>query len=310
MLYDQAMLALAYLEAYQATGKTLYSDVAREVFTYVLRDLRSHEGGFYSAEDADSEGVEGKFYLWTEEELRGILTGEEADFIIGAFNVKKQGNFAEEATGMTTGANIIYQGKASAQIGAELSEPDVEKILESARQKLFLAREKRMHPHKDDKILTDWNGLMIAALARGARVLVDRRYVLAALDVVRFVLSKLRTPEGRLLHRYREGDAGITSNIDDYAFLIWGLLELYAATFDAEHLKTGLNLSEDLFAHYRDPRGGGLFFTPDDGEDLIGRKKEIYDGATPSGNSVTAHNFLRLARLTGKRSTKRKRPGS
>ncbi len=299
MLYDQAMLALAYLETYQATGNALYRDVAREVFAYVLRDMRSPEGGFYSAEDADSEGVEGKFYLWTEEELTEILSKQEAELLIQAFNVEERGNFAEEATGKLTGANILYPGKDPAAISMELSLPDFERVLEQARKKLFEAREKRVHPYKDDKILTDWNGLMIAALARGARVLGEEQYALAALDAARFVLDRMCTPEGRLLHRYREGDAAITANADDYAFFIWGLLELYQATFDAAHLQTALSLSEGLISHYWDHQGGGLFFTPDDGEDLIIRKKEIYDGATPSGNGVAAHNFLRLARLTG-----------
>ncbi|MFO7783682.1 MAG: thioredoxin domain-containing protein, partial [Desulfatiglandales bacterium] len=237
MLYDQAMLALAYLETYQATGNALYRDVAREVFAYVLRDMRSPEGGFYSAEDADSEGVEGKFYLWTEEELREILSKQEADLLIQAFNVEERGNFTEEATGELTGANILYPGKDPAGMGAELS-----------RKKLFEARKKRVHPYKDDKILTDWNGLMIAALARGARVLGEEQYALAAIDAARFVLDRMRTPEGRLLHRYREGDAAITANTDDYAFFIWGLLELYQATFDATHLQTALSLSEDLIS--------------------------------------------------------------
>ncbi|HDR15385.1 MAG TPA: thioredoxin domain-containing protein [Desulfobacteraceae bacterium] len=300
MLYDQALLALAYLEGCQATGKAFYGNVAREIFTYVLRDMQSPEGGFYSAEDADSEGVEGKFYLWTEEELRRILSAEEAQFIIQAFNVKEQGNFAEEATKKTTGANILYPGRLPAQITSEFSVQDTGELLNAARKKLFEAREKRIHPHKDDKILTDWNGLMIAALARGARVLEDERYAHAALNAAGFILERMRTPEGRLLHRYREGDADIMANLDDYAFFIWGLLELYAATFDAVHLKTALNLSEILLAHYWDSQNGGFFFTADDGEDLIVRKKEIYDGAIPSGNAVAMSNFFRLARLTGK----------
>jgi uncharacterized protein len=300
MLYDQAMLSLSYIEAYQATGKKLYGDVAREIFTYVLRDMRSPEGGFYSAEDADSEGVEGKFYVWTEEEIREILSGPEADLMIRAFHVLKKGNFTEEATGKITGANILYPDKTLAEIGAELKIPDVERTLEIARRKLFEAREKRIHPHKDDKILTDWNGLMIAALAKGAQVLGEEKYALAALDAVRFVLSEMRTPAGRLLHRYRAGDADITANVDDYAFFIWGLIELYGATFEAAHLETALSLSSDLLDHYWDPDRGGFFFTPDDGETLIVRKKEIYDGAIPSGNAVAMLNLLRLSRLTGK----------
>jgi uncharacterized protein len=300
MLYDQAMLALAYLETYQATGNAFYGDVAGEIFTYVLRDMRSPEGGFYSAEDADSEGVEGKFYLWTLEELREVLSEEEKDLMVRAFQVKEGGNFTDEATGKKTGANILYSGKTPAEIVAALRLPDGEKRMDLARQKLFEAREKRIHPHKDDKILTDWNGLMIAALAKGAQVLGEERYAFAASEAARFVLSKMRTPEGRLLHRYRDGDGDITANADDYAFFIWGLIELYGATFDALHLETAVALSKDLLDHFRDPHRGGFFFTPDDGESLIVRKKEIYDGAMPSGNAVALLNLLRLSRLTGR----------
>jgi uncharacterized protein len=299
MLYDQAMLALAYLETYQATGNELYANTAREVFAYVLRDMRSPEGAFYSAEDADSEGVEGKFYIWTEEELREILSAEESDLMIRAFHVQKKGNFTDEATGKSSGANILYPGKTLTEIGAEFQIPDAERIIDLAREKLFETREKRIHPYKDDKILTDWNGLMIAALAKGAQVLGEERYALAASDAVRFVMNKLRTPGGRLLHRYREGDADITANADDYAFFIWGLIELYAASFDAAHLETAMTLSSDMLVHYWDPGRGGFFFTPDDGESLIVRKKEIYDGAIPSGNAVAMLNFLRLSCLTG-----------
>jgi uncharacterized protein YyaL (SSP411 family) len=300
MLYDQAMLAMAYLEAYQATGKELYANTAREIFTYVLRDMRSPQGAFYSAEDADSEGVEGKFYLWTEEEIRQLLSAEDADLMIRAFQVKKNGNFREEGTGKSTGANILYTGKSSSEIASELGIQDLEKRIDLARQKLFEARRKRIHPHKDDKILTDWNGLMVGALAKGAQVLGEEHYASAAAEAVHFILNEMRTPEGRLLHRYREGDADIPASADDYAFFIWGLMELYTATFDADHLETAMALSKDMFDHYWDHDRGGFYFAPDDGERLIVRKKEVYDGAIPSGNAVAMGNFLRLARLTGR----------
>ena len=309
MLYDQAMLAIAYLEAYQATGNSLYADTAGEIFTYVLRDMRSPEGAFYSAEDADSEGVEGKFYLWSEKELREILSQEEADLMVRAFQVQKEGNFTEEVTGKKTGANILYPGRSLTGVVAALQIPDGERIIDRARRKLFEAREKRIHPHKDDKILTDWNGLMIAALAKGAQVLGEERYALAASEAMGFVREKMRTPEGRLLHRYREGDAGIASSVDDYAFVIWGLIELYGATFDAGHIETAMALSKDMVAHYWDLDRGGFFFTPDDGESLIVRKKEIYDGAIPSGNAVAVLNFLRLSRLTGQAEYEEKAEG-
>ncbi len=301
MLYDQAMLALAYLETYQATGNTLYSDTAREIFAYVLRDMRSPEGGFYSAEDADSEGVEGKFYVWTEQELREILPPDETDMIARAFHVEKTGNFREEASGKSFGTNILYTGKSLADIASEMKLPakELKNKIDSARVRLFEARERRIHPHKDDKILTDWNGLMIAAFARGAQVLGDKTYADAVQGAVEFILKSMRKPDGRLLHRYREGEASIAAHLDDYAFLVWGLIELYEATFDARFLKTGLELNRDMLRRFWDERGGGLYFTSDDAENLIVRKKEVYDGALPSGNAVAMLNLLRLGRFTG-----------
>ena len=301
MLYDQAMLALAYLETYQATGNTFYSETAKEIFTYVLRDLRSPEGGFYSAEDADSEGVEGKFYVWTEQELREILPADEADLMVRAFHVEKTGNFREEASGKSLGANILYMGKPLSDIASDLKLPSelLKKKIDSARSKLFEVRERRVHPHKDDKILTDWNGLMIAALARGAQVLGDKTYSDAAEQAVAFILKKMRQPDGRLRHRFRDGEAGIGAILDDYAFLVWGLMETYEATFDARCLETALDLNTDMIRHFWDQKGGGLYFTADDAENLIVRKKEVYDGALPSGNAVAMLNLLRLSRYTG-----------
>lgn len=300
MLYDEAMLSLAYLEAYQATGNRIYETAAREIFEYVLRDLKSPEGGFYSAEDADSEGVEGKFYLWEEAELKEVLSPDEAKLAMKVFRTQQEGNFKEEATGKKSGANILYTGRSLQAIASELGiSPEVlEKDIQTIREKLFDAREKRIHPYKDDKILTDWNGLMIAALARGAQVLGDTVYRDAAENGARFVLERLRQ-DGRLLHRYREGESGISAHLDDYAFYVWGLIELYEATFDASFLKTAVDLNEDMIRFFWDHQGGGFFFTPEDGETLIVRKKEYYDGATPSGNAVALYNLLRLSRLTG-----------
>jgi uncharacterized protein len=181
-----------------------------------------------------------------------------------------------------------------------LDEAELERRVEAVPPPAPRAAQKRERPHRDDKILTDWNGLMIAALAKGAQVLGDESYALAALDAAHFVMTEMRTPEGRLLHRYRGGDADITATADDYAFFIWGLIELYGATFDPGHLEAAMALSGDLLEHFWDSRRGGFFFTPDDGETLIVRKKEVYDGALPSGNAVAMLNFLRLGRLTGK----------
>ena len=314
MLYDQALLIIAYTEAYQATGKEIYARTAQEIATYVLRDMRSPEGGFYSAEDADSEGEEGKFYVWTEEEVRRVLPGREGDLMVRALGVRPDGNFTDEATGVKSAANILHMELPAAELAAELSdellgglpgEPGMKPeefpaAFEQARGKLFRHREKRIHPYKDDKILTDWNGLMIAALARAGSVLDRPEYVEAARSASEFILMQMRLSGGRLLHRYRDGEAGIKANLDDYAFMAWGLIELYQADFDAAHLEAALELTGIMLEHFGDPSGGGLFFTPDDGEELLVRRKEAYDGAVPSGNSVAMLNLLRLARLTGR----------
>jgi uncharacterized protein YyaL (SSP411 family) len=300
MLYDQAMLAMAYTEAYQATEKEDYGKTAREIFTYVLRDMTATEGGFYSAEDADSEGEEGKFYLWTQEEVRQVLGTEEADFIAKVFNIEKDGNFAEQATSRKSGVNILHLRKTLGELASDLnmSRQDLQAHLEVIRQKLFAYREKRIHPMKDDKILTDWNGLMIAALAKGAQAFDEPEYAKAACRASDFILGKMRKPDGRLWHRYRDGQAGVQANLDDYAFLVWGLIELYEAIFNARYLEVALELTSDMVRHFWDQYGGGLYLTPDDGESLFIRKKEIYDGAIPSGNSVAMLNLLRLGRMT------------
>jgi len=291
MLYDQAMLAMAYTETYQATKNPMYEQTAREIFTYVLRDMTSPEGGFYSAEDADSEGVEGKFYLWNEDEIQKVLNPEEADLVIRNYNVRKRGNFTDQATGESPDENILH-------LGAPLDPESVPKV-QAAFYKLFEYREKRVHPRKDDKILTDWNGLMIAALAKSAQAFNEPKYADAAKRATDFILSKLRKPEGRLLHRYRDGDAALSAHIDDYAFLIWGLLELYETLHDVHYLQAASNLNSEAVKHFWDEKNGGFYFTAQDSENLLIRQKEIYDGAVPSGNSVAMLNLLRLGRMIG-----------
>jgi uncharacterized protein YyaL (SSP411 family) len=300
MLYDQAMLAMAYTEAYQATRKEDYGKTAREILTYVLRDMTAKEGGFCSAEDADSEGEEGKFYLWMQEEVRQSLGSEETDFAARVFNIEKDGNFAEQATGRKSGVNILHLRKTLGELASDLnlSQQDLQSHLEGMRQKLFAYREKRIHPIKDDKILTDWNGLMIAALAKGAKAFDEPEYAKAACRAADFILENMRKPDGRLWHRYRDGQAGVQANVDDYAFLIWGLIELYEAIFNAKYLEVALAMTGDMVKHFWDEDGSGLYLTPDDGESLLVRKKEIYDGAIPSGNSVAMLNLLRLGRMT------------
>jgi uncharacterized protein YyaL (SSP411 family) len=303
MLYDQALLAMAYIEAYQATdGKELYEQTARETLAYVLRDMMNPQGGFYSAEDADSEGEEGTFYLWTLDEMGHILSKEEAELIVRVFNMKKNGNFAEEATGKGTGKNILFFGSPLADVASDLQIPldELAQRLEGMRIKLFDARTKREHPHKDDKILTDWNGLMIAALAKGAQVFDEPLYADAARRSADFILTHMVGGEGRLYHRFRDGEAAITAFLDDYAFLTWGLIELYEATFEPGYLQKALDLNNIMLEHFWDGERGGFYFTADDTDRVLVRKKEIYDGAVPSGNAVAMLNLLRLARLTAR----------
>lgn len=302
MLYDQAMLLIAYCEAYQATKNETFRSTADEICAYILRDMTMDSGGFYSAEDADSEGVEGKFYLWSQEEISGILTREEAELIRKVFAVEPSGNYREEATGEQTGSNILHMKKALPEIAEELSMPyeTCETLLNSAKEKLFASRKGRIHPHKDDKVLTDWNGLMIAALSIAARVLGDDSYQRAAEDAAKFIMHTMRTHDGRLLHRYREGEKGISGYLDDYAFIIWGCIELYETGFDTHFLEYALELCETLNTHFLDQKNGGYFLTADDAEELPVRTKEGYDGAIPSGNSMMMYNLLRLSHITGK----------
>jgi len=287
MLYDNALLAVAFLEGYQATGNKKYKNIVEEVFTYIERDMTSPEGGFYSAEDADSEGVEGKFYVWTAQEVKRILGDKEGELFCRVYDITDDGNFEGQNI-----PNLIET--------AENGLP--EDVLQRCREKLFDERGKRPHPHKDDKILTSWNGLMIAALARGARVLQDEKHAHIAEKAADFIFSKLVRGDGRLLARYRDGEAAIPAYLNDYAFLVWGLLELYETTFEVGHLRKALELNRQMLDLFRDEEKGGLFFYGKDGEELLARPKEIYDGAMPSGNSVAAYNMLKLSRITGDQS--------
>lgn len=300
MLYDQAMLAIAYIEAFQITDKLFYAETAKEIFQYVSRDMTAPDGGFFSAEDADSEGEEGKFYVWSIEEIREILGEEDADFFSLVYQLKPEGNFHDEATGQATGTNILHLRKSIENLAEELGLPVdiVQTRLEKAREKLFSQRKKRVRPHLDDKILTDWNGLLITALAKGARVFENSTYLENAIKCVDFVLVNLRSSDGRLLHRYRDDEATIPGQLDDYAFFVWGLLELYDATFEIKYLQTAMELSNIMIEDFWDEDGGGFFLTADHAEKLLYRPKEIYDGAIPSGNSVAFMNMIRLGRIT------------
>ena len=294
MLYDQALLAMAYTEAHQAFKNPFYARVSREIFNYVLRDMTSSEGGFYSAEDADSEGKEGLFYLWTHQQVRDALDRDTADLFCRFYNITPSGNFEE-------GKNIPHISISPEEFAQKekMGLEELETQLNNAREQLFSVREKRVHPLKDDKILTSWNGLMIAALAKGTQALGDPIYARAAGKSARFILDAMRTPEGGLYRRYREGQVAYPGFLDDYAFFIWGLIELYETLFDIRFLEEAVVLNQRLIDLFWDREKGGCFFTSGEGEKLIFREKDLYDGATPSGNSITALNFLRLGRMTG-----------
>ena len=300
MLYDQALLVIAYVEAYQATKKIEFREVVEEILSYVLRDMTSPEGGFYSAEDADSEGEEGTFYVWTNDEIIEVLGKEDGNLFLQIYNFEEDGNFKDQATQKKTGSNIPHLKKSITDLASELkiSTKELVEKLESMRIKLFEKRKTRIHPHKDDKILTDWNGLMITAFAIAGRILENEDYTTASEKALNFIIQNLETKSGRLVHRYREGEIAINGMIDDYAFTIWALLELYETTFKVEYLKKAIQYNDKMIEHFWDKNKGGFFFTPDDGEELIVRKKEIYDGAIPSGNSVAMLNMIRISRIT------------
>jgi uncharacterized protein YyaL (SSP411 family) len=300
MLYDQALISVIYLETYQITKNPFYARTADEIFTYVLRDMTSSEGAFFSAEDADSEGEEGKFYVWTVDEFRKQIHGDQDDMWERILRLSPDGNFKDEASGRKSGANILHLtiglNRWADKYGVKPEE--LERDWEKIRSRLFHAREKRIHPLKDDKILLDWNGLMIAAFAFGARVLNEPRYAEAAENAVRFILSKMKDASGGLFHRFRDGELAVQAQAADYAFFIYGLISLYQATFDLAFAETAVNLQEAMIDAFWDDENGGFFTTGKDNE-LPVRPKELYDGALPSANSVAFYNLLCLSRLTG-----------
>jgi len=300
MLYDQAMLVMAYTETYLATKDEFYKKTAQEILEYVLRDMTHPEGGFYSAEDADSEGEEGKFYLWDSDELRNILDKDESDFAIKVFNLADDGNWIDESKGIMPGTNILHLKKSYGELADEfnISADVFLNTLGSIRKKLFEYREKRVHPHKDDKILTDWNGLMISAFAKAAQAFGDNRYADVAIKSDSFIEKYLTEKGGSLIHRFRDGESGLPAHIDDYAFMINASIDLYETTFDIKYLKRAIRLNEILMKDFWDEKNGGFYFTSSKSEELIARQKDVYDGAIPSGNSITLLNLIRLSRFT------------
>jgi uncharacterized protein YyaL (SSP411 family) len=294
MLYDNALLTRVYLEAYQLTGEARYARVARETLDYVLREMTGPEGGFYSTQDADSEGEEGKFFVWTPQEIDEVLGGEEGALFRRFYDVDDRGNFEG-------GRSILHVSHPVEAVAKEAGmEPArLEEVLKEGRARLFEARSERIPPGTDDKVLTAWNGLMIGALARAARVLGEPRYLEAASRAAGFLLRECRTGDGRLRRSYRKGESRHAACLDDYAFLIAGLLELFEAGFETRDLTAAVELTRILEEHYRDREKGGYFFTGDDQEELIARTKDLTESSTPSGNGLAALNHLRLWKWTG-----------
>ncbi|MFP6868112.1 MAG: thioredoxin domain-containing protein [Nitrospinota bacterium] len=292
MLYDNALLARVYLEAHQATGSTFYRSVATDTLDYVLREMTSPEGGFYSAQDADSEGEEGKFFVWTLDEAEAVLEPEDARIFCAFYGITEEGNFE--------GKSILRIQRAPNQFceEEEIGQDELLEVLERSRQKMFAVREKRIKPGLDDKVLTSWNGLMIGAMALAGRITGEESYLEAGRRAADFVLTRMRGESG-LLRTHRAGVSRLNAYLDDYAFMMMGLVDLYETSFEVRWLDAAASLAREAIDRYWDEREGGFFFTSNDHEELIVRKKISQDGAIPSGNSVAALSLLRLGKLTG-----------
>ena len=294
MLYDNALLARLYADAFRATGDARWADVARDTMKYVVREMRSKEGGFYSSQDADSEGEEGKFFVWTPEELAKLLTENEARAASLHFGVAPGGNFEH------TGASVLHVSRPLATVGKqmELGEDEVRALVEAARTKLFAARESRPKPFRDEKIIASWNGLMIGAMADVGAALGDGELVALAADSLRFVREKLFA-SGSLLRIYKDGEARIDAFLEDHGDVASAALDVYEATMDGAALDFARALVDRAIERFWDAEDGGFFFAPADAKDLIVRAKDAYDNAVPSGTSSICHALLRLHALTG-----------
>ncbi len=294
MLYDNALLLMAYTDAFQVTGKPVYRAIAEELITYVRRDMTDHRGLFWSAENADSEGEEGKFYVFTKAEFDEVA-GEHAGMLSEYFGVEAAGNFEH-------GTNILHIA-VDAQEWAQrhaMALDDALDLVARTRAALFAYRAKRIHPSLDDKILASWNGLMVSALAQAGQAFDDAELIAFASRAASALIAHLRDDEGSLLHRLRGDDAGIPGFLDDYAFVIWGLLDVYEGSFETRFLRDAAALAEKMLVLFHDDSNGGLFFSSHDAEELIIRSKESHDGALPSGNAAAAYVLMRLARMTGR----------
>jgi uncharacterized protein YyaL (SSP411 family) len=295
MLYDNALLVPCYLEAYQVTGDARYAAVARETCDYVLREMTDPLGGFHSTQDADSEGQEGKFFVWTSEEIAAVLGAPAAETFSTVYGVTREGNFEH-------GLSILHRTHWGAHWAARLGRDpaELEAELSASRAKLLAVRERRVRPGLDDKVLVSWNGLMIDALAGASRTLDEPRYLAAAQRSASFLLQTLRASDGRLLHTWRRGSATLDAYLDDYAALAGALVSLYEADFDERWIDHAMALTDRMLGDFQDKSGGGFFFTTERHESLIARIKDFHDNAVPSGNSLAALTLVRLAKLTAR----------
>ncbi len=293
MLYDNALLVPAYLEAFQATRNEDYARVVGETLDYVLREMTQPEGGFYSTQDADSEGEEGKFFVWNEDEIIELLGAEDARLFNYCYDVTPRGNWE--------GKSILNRPKPHDQAAAvlERSADELNEVLSRCRTRLFEERAKRIAPGRDDKVLVSWNGLMIAAMAQASAVLEQPEFARAAREAAGFILDQMRDDDGRLLHSFKDGRARFNAYLDDYACLIDGLVELFLATGDSSYVDSARQLSERMIDQFADESAGGFFYTSSDHEQLLTRAKDGQDNATPSGNGMAAFALLKLARVSG-----------
>ncbi|MGD9580829.1 MAG: thioredoxin domain-containing protein [Vampirovibrionia bacterium] len=292
MLYDQALLSLAYTETFEATKNDFYKTVSKELLDFIISDLRSADGSFYSGIDADSEGEEGKYYLWSKKEFENVLNSEQSSKLINLLNIKSEGNYLDERSHMRNGFNIPYL--SSINDWKHLND------IEDAFLTLLETRKQRVHPHIDDKILLDWNSLAIASLAKASKVFNEPVYLEAALKALEFINVHLLNSDYTLKHSYRDGVSSKYAFLDDYAFFTFALIELYEATFDLKYLQLALNITDVMIAKYYDNETAGFYFSIDSDELPLKRSKELYDGAIPSGNSMAVICLLKLSSLLNK----------
>jgi uncharacterized protein YyaL (SSP411 family) len=290
MLYDNALLSRVYLDTYLVTGNEFYCNVAEETLDYVIREMTSPEGGFYSSQDADSEGEEGKFFVWTPSEVEALLDEQDSGLFCQNFDISPEGNFE--------GKNILHVPRPLELVARlnKIEEPRLREIIERSKTQLLRAREKRIKPGRDEKILTAWNALMLRSFAEAASALDRADYLKVARNNAAFLLTKLRQ-DGRLLRTYRDGKAKLNAYLEDYAYLIDALVSLYESTFEARWLQEAEHLARFMVSHFWDDQGQGFYFTASDHESLISRPKDFFDNAVPSGNSAACHALMRLARI-------------